>query len=279
MPDVLFSPVLPQREFGSTGLQCSVLGLGTVKIGRNTGVKYPQAFALPSDEAVRNLLAQARESGINLLDTAPAYGHSEERLGQLADCTKGFLICTKVGEEFDGANSHFDFSASHVRHSIERSLQRLQREVLDIVLVHSDGNDDTLILNSDILPTLATLKQQGKLRAFGVSTKTVAGGLLALAHSDGVMATLNLQQQDELPVFARAVELRKGVLVKKALASGHALARTTNQPTTPDDAVQQSLALCLSQAATSSIIIGTINPGHLADNIRMAVQAHTTLPA
>src|SRR5690606_39506858 len=71
------------RPLGNTGLQASPLGLGTVKIGRNQGVKYPSGFDLPDDGQVRDLLALARGLGINLLDTAPAYGTSEERLGPL----------------------------------------------------------------------------------------------------------------------------------------------------------------------------------------------------
>ena len=71
------------RTLGSTGMSLSPLGLGTVKFGRNQGVKYPSHFDLPSDQQIRNLLAQAQDLGINLLDTAPAYGISEERLGPL----------------------------------------------------------------------------------------------------------------------------------------------------------------------------------------------------
>ena len=72
---------LPSRILGSTGLEVSTLGLGTVKFGRNSGVKYPNQFDLPDDEQIRQLLAQASDHGMNLLDTAPAYGSSEERLG------------------------------------------------------------------------------------------------------------------------------------------------------------------------------------------------------
>ncbi|VAX40668.1 Oxidoreductase, aldo/keto reductase family, partial [hydrothermal vent metagenome] len=90
------------RPLGSTGLLVSPLSLGTVKLGRNQAVKYPQPFDLPSDEDARALLCLAADLGINLLDTAPAYGSSEERLGEiLADLPGHFLISTKVGEEFD----------------------------------------------------------------------------------------------------------------------------------------------------------------------------------
>lgn len=71
------------RPLGDTGLIVSPLGLGTVKLGRDQGVKYPNGFTIPDDAAARALLDQARALGINLIDTAPAYGVSEQRLGPL----------------------------------------------------------------------------------------------------------------------------------------------------------------------------------------------------
>ena len=73
---------LIKRQMGSTGIEVSVLGLGTVKIGRDQEVKYPSGFTIPDDDEVRDLLALSQDLGINFIDTAPAYGNSEERLGQ-----------------------------------------------------------------------------------------------------------------------------------------------------------------------------------------------------
>ena len=75
--------MLSRRQLGATGLEVSRLALGTVKFGRNEGVRYPQPFELPSDAQLDTLIGCAAELGVNLLDTAPAYGHSETRLGRL----------------------------------------------------------------------------------------------------------------------------------------------------------------------------------------------------
>ncbi len=143
--------MLPQTQLGKTDIRISRLGLGTVKLGRNQSVKYPESFELPSDVDTRQLLHCARDLGINLLDTAPAYGVSEERLGYLLRGErKEWVICTKAGEEFsrdyesDGS-SNFDFEATALRKSVERSLRRLRTDYLDLVLIHSDGNDEYLI--------------------------------------------------------------------------------------------------------------------------------------
>jgi aryl-alcohol dehydrogenase-like predicted oxidoreductase len=255
------------RALGSTGLQVSALGLGTVKFGRNSGVKYPSHFELPSDASVRHLLAVAAELQINLLDTAPAYGSSEQRLGQLLTNRQRWVLVTKVGEEFDGTQSHFDFSTKHTHHSIERSLQRLRTDYLDLVLIHSDGNDESILQQSDCVATLRDCQQRGLVRAIGMSTKTEAGGLLAAELLDVVMLTYNLQQQDTA-VVARARELGKGVLVKKGLMSGH----VQDSATAPRDLVAESMALIFSNPGNHAMVVGTLSEAHLRSNVEKALQ-------
>ncbi len=126
---------MQKRAFGNTGCWVSPIGLGTVKLGRNQQVKYPHSFEIPDDAAVKKLLHTALELGINVIDTAPAYGSSEERLGQLLPGNRAdWHIVTKVGEEFIDGQSLFNFSPSHIQKSIERSLQRLRTDYLDTVL-------------------------------------------------------------------------------------------------------------------------------------------------
>jgi len=255
---------MQQRRFGSTDIFISPLGLGTVKLGRDRGVKYPQSFVIPDDRSAADLIAVAKELDINLIDTAPAYGNSEERLGRLlAGQRQDWVICTKVGEEFIDGASHFDFSAKHTRLSIERSLQRLRTDYLDIVLVHSDGNDERVINHSDVLATLALCKREGLVRAYGVSTKTVAGGLLAAAETDAVMITYHPEYRDEAAVLEYCAQHGKGVLIKKAFASGHS----------SDPAA--ALQFVLKNSAVNGVIVGTINPEHLRANVAAAIKALT----
>jgi aryl-alcohol dehydrogenase-like predicted oxidoreductase len=249
------------RPLGNTGLQVSALGLGTVKLGRDQVVKYPGSFTIPDERSAAALLAQARDLGINLIDTAPAYGNSEERLGKLlAGQRSDWLICSKVGEEFEAGQSRFDFSPEHTRQSVQRSLRRLDTAVIDIVLVHSDGNDLRIIREMGTLQALEQMKQEGLIRAFGMSSKTVEGGLAAAAVSDVVMLTYNLDSQEELPVLDACASLGVGALIKKALASGH-LAREYPDP------VQASMDLLFAHPATSAAIVGTITPAHLQANV------------
>ena len=255
-------PILPKRPLGSTGLNVSVLGLGTVKFGRNQKIKYP-TFTLPTDAEILRLLDDAQSLGLNLLDTAPAYGHAEERLGQLlvaGQRREQFVIVTKTGEDFADGESTYDFSAEHTRFSVERSLRRLRTDRLDCVLVHCPRQDFETLNNSSVFATLAELKRRGDIRSFGASTYTVAGGMLTLEQADVVMATHSADYTDEEPVIRRAAELGKGVLIKKGLGSGSLASGRV--PRTLEENFQPIFAL----SGVSSLIIGTINPMHLREN-------------
>jgi aryl-alcohol dehydrogenase-like predicted oxidoreductase len=254
---------MQRRLLGATGLEVSVLGLGTVKFGRTEQTKYPAPFALPNDRQLKRLLDTARGLGINLIDTAPAYGTSEERLGTLLPGHRSdWVICTKAGEEFHDARSRHDFSPAHIRSSVERSLRRLRTDYLDAVLLHSNGDDAWILNESGALETLIAMKQDGTIRAVGISHKSVAGGQLGVARCDLVMVTLNLDCQDELEVIHAARTRGVGVLVKKAFSSGHSALDAASR--------RRSLELCLGAAGVSSIVLGTVDVRHLTENGRIA---------
>ena len=252
---------LIKRQLGSTGIEVSVLGLGTVKLGRDQEVKYPNGFTIPNDNEVRDLLSLAKDVGINFIDTAPAYGNSEERLGQLMTNPNDWAIMTKVGEIFENGQSSFDFSAEHTRMSVERSLKRLKRDSLDMVLVHSNGDDMHIINNEGALEELDRLKQKGLIQSYGMSTKTVEGGLWIVENTDVVMATLNLSDDHDVGVIARAAELNKGVIIKKGLQSGHA------DKSAGGGGVEQAFEYIFEHKGVSSVIVGTINAKHLKQNV------------
>lgn len=260
--------MMEKRLVANTGIAVSPLGLGTVKFGRNQGVKYPQDFELPTDREVRELLALAFDLGINLLDTAPAYGLSEARIGKLLpNARHEWVIETKVGERFADGESHFDFSATGTRQSVENSLRLLKTDYLDMVLIHSDGDDVRILREEAVLDTLLTMQQQGWIRTVGISSKTVEGALLAYEFGcDVVMAAYNPVYTDELPVLEAAAAQHKAVLVKKAFASGHLdkLGMSSGNP------VEQALAFIFAQQGVTSVVLGTLNPKHLRDNVAIA---------
>ena len=252
-------------DLGGTGLRVSPLGLGTVKFGRNQGVKYPSGFELPDEDTLARLLELARSLGINLLDTAPAYGESEARLGRLlAGQRDDWVLIGKVGEEFeDGVSSHH-FTPDHFRRSLERSLRRLRTDRIDILLIHSDGSDMAILEDDALMRTMADFRAEGSVAAIGMSTKTAAGGIRTLDLMDVAMATYTVDYRDEQPVLDHAAARGKGVILKKVLSSGHAAD------------VPAAIRFAFAHPGTASAVIGTINPDHLrqvAGFVEAAVRA------
>lgn len=258
--------LLAKRPFGATGSDVSILGLGTVKFGRNKGVKYPdgEGFPLPTDADISSLLDLAVDLGINLLDTAPAYGTSEERLGAIMGARRDrFFLVSKTGEEFDAQTgaSQYIFTAAHTRRSVERSLQRLRTDYLDCVLVHSSRDDLDVLKNSDVVETLQQLKAEGKIRSIGASTYTVAGGTWAVDHCDTVMVAHNRDYTAEADVIAHAAARGKAVLVKKGLASGHIADAA---------ALRENIRFVLQTPGVTSMVFGSLNPANIRQNAAAA---------
>jgi aryl-alcohol dehydrogenase-like predicted oxidoreductase len=249
---------VPLRSLGRTGLSVSRLGFGAFKIGRNEKTKYADSYELPDDESVDRLLNGLLALGINLIDTAPAYGESEQRIGKmLAHRREDFFLSTKVGETFTGGVSTYDFSAAAVRHSIDRSRRNLRTEVLDLVFVHSDGNDREILENTDVVETLVQLKSSGTVRAIGFSGKTVHGARQALDWADAIMVEYHCDDRSHEPLLVEARQRQVGVVVKKGLASGALRA---------GDAIQ----FVLQNPCVDSMIIGSLNLNHIRENVQAA---------
>ena len=252
-----------RRQLGRTGFAVSPIALGTTKLGRNTDVKYPAGFALPSEEEVAALFQSALELGVHLIDTAPAYGDSEARLGALvANHRNKIVLCTKAGEQYIDGRSVYDFSAAAIAASVEASLARLRTDHIDILLLHSDGRDVEILTQTDTLEALARLKQSGKVRAVGISAKTNAGIIEAARSCDIVMAPFSQKETGLAETLAKAHDSGLGVLAIKGLFSGHLQARP-------------AIEFVLNQPFIDALVIGTLNPAHLKAAVEIAENLRT----
>jgi len=244
---------MDRRRLGRTGLNVSAIGFGAFKIGRCEQIKYPHTYELPDEQTVARLLNGVLDLGINLIDTAPAYGASEERIGRaLSHRRREFVLATKVGETFRDGRSSYDFSSAAIRQSVRRSLQNLQTDVIDILLIHSSGEDEKILSETDAVETLHDLRAAGLVRAIGFSGKTVQGAFAALRWADVLMVEYHLDDASHEGVLAEARSGDVGVLVKKGLASGHL---------EPEPAIR----FVLSNPAVASLVLGSLDLAHLRD--------------
>src|SRR5580658_5580438 len=136
---------LPRRPLGRTGLTVPALGLGAGYIGGDL-----------QDRQVEQLLHEALDLGVTLIDTAPSYGASEERIGRLLSSRRGeFVLSTKGGY---GVPEIPDWTAPAITLGIEQALRRLRTERIDVFHLHSCPRE--LLLRDDILSALSRAREQ-----------------------------------------------------------------------------------------------------------------------
>jgi aryl-alcohol dehydrogenase-like predicted oxidoreductase len=252
---------VPLRAVGSTGLQVPPLGFGALKIGRNQGIKYPAEYELPSEDETARLLNGVLDLGCTLIDTAPAYGLSEERIGRhLAHRRGEFVLSTKVGETFAEGTSTYDFTAAGARASLERSRERLRSDVLDVVFIHSPGDDRRVLEETDVVAVLREYRDRGVIRAIGLSGKTIDGARLAMAWADALMIEFHRRDTSHHAVIEEARQRNIAVFVKKGLASGSI---------PPAEAIP----FILEQPGVTSLIAGGLNLDHFRANLATACAA------
>lgn len=246
------------RPLGRTGLHISPLGFGAFKIGRNEKIKYPRPYDLPDEASVARLLDGVLALGITHIDTAPAYGVSEERIGRCLSARRSeFVLSTKVGEVFEGGQSRYEFGSEAIRTSVARSLSRLRTDALDVVLLHAPADDVRVLQETPAVETLQGLKAAGDVRAIGLSGKTAAAARLALDWADVLMVEYHVTDPSHAELIAEAAARGVGVLVKKGLAAGHLPAA-------------QAIPFVLNTWGVSGLVVGGLSLEHLAENVRIA---------
>jgi aryl-alcohol dehydrogenase-like predicted oxidoreductase len=242
---------------GSTGLFAAPVGLGTVKLGRRTGVNYPVDFDLPTDAEVAKLLDRALDLGVNLFDTAPAYGSSERRLAPFVKTHRGeIVLATKCGETFEGGASRWDYRRPALERQIAQSLNRLGTDHVDLLFLHVNNSEVEVLTKTDAVATLLDAKRRGQTRAIGISAKTNAGILGAIGVLDAVMAPFSRPEQSLGLALESAHDAGLAVLAIKSLEQGRAV--------DPGAAI----AWVTTRVFIDAVVLGTLNPHHLATAVK-----------
>jgi aryl-alcohol dehydrogenase-like predicted oxidoreductase len=210
------------RNLGNTGIQISEIGFGAWGIGGVT--PGPSSYGPTDDNISRKALSCALDNGVTFYDTSNAYGdgHSERLIGSVFCKTRErVIITTKVGLIKYGVP--LDFSTQTITSSLNSSLERLKTDYVDLLMLHNPP-EEVIESGEEILNCLNRLKDEGKIRAIGVSAQTPAHGLLAIKHLRPVALQINFNMLDwravECGLIDLAQETKTSLIARTPLCFG-----------------------------------------------------------
>jgi aryl-alcohol dehydrogenase-like predicted oxidoreductase len=195
--------MMQYRNLGNSGLKVSQLTLGTMNFDGEGFFNI--AGALDLKQAAR-LVDMAADAGVNLFDTSNAYtrGQSEAALGEILKTRSSqLLVQTKVRFAMGSGPNEQGLSRFHIIHECEASLKRLQRDHIDILLLHEwDGQTPI----EETMQALEMLVRQGKVRYIGCSNFSGWHIMKALMAADRAGGARLVTQQIHYTIEAREAE-------------------------------------------------------------------------
>jgi aryl-alcohol dehydrogenase-like predicted oxidoreductase len=202
-------------------LNVSLMGLGTggpSQLGQKSGVGEADAH---------RVVHEALDLGINLIDTAAAYGDSERILGRALDgvARDRYVLCTKSSDTIGGGDQIRPRTGQELRASVEESLRRLQTDAIDVFQLHAVLPETYDHARDELVPVMKDLQAEGKIRYLGITesfAKDHHREVLRRAMEDGLFDTILvgynvLTPGPETDVLPLAEQTDTGVLVMCAV--------------------------------------------------------------
>lgn len=208
------------RRLGKTGLQVSVVGVGTWQFGGGWGKTFDQAEASA-------ILHRARELGVNLVDTAECYGDhlSESLIGHaLGGQRQHWIIATKFGHNHGNQlPPDENYKPAQVLLQLEASLRALRTDYIDIYQLHSGTREQ--FMNDELWTMLNKQVEAGKIRFLGNSIgnpNMLAQVQESTRYGISVIQTIYnaVKRKAEETVFPVARQQDLGIIARVPLASG-----------------------------------------------------------
>jgi aryl-alcohol dehydrogenase-like predicted oxidoreductase len=214
------------RQLGASGLRVSTITLGTMGFG---GTGWASPVGQIDVEGARRQIGQARDAGVNLIDTADVYsdGLSEEIIGKALGAGRDeMLLATKVRMAMGDGPNDAGLSRHHIIRGAEASLRRLATDYIDLYQVHEWDGQTPL---EETLAALDHLVTSGKVRYIGASNYAGWHLMKALATSErhdyarfvSQQIYYSLQNRDaESELVPVAIDQGLGILIWSPLAGG-----------------------------------------------------------
>jgi hypothetical protein len=277
------------KRLGKTYLKVGRLGIGLSEVGFN--------LEMADVDQVRDVINQALDNGVNFLDTAACYGISEELLGVVAsDRRDEYVLATKAGH-FLPRDEGEDWTYDLIISSIDRSLELMKTDHVDIVQLHSCKVE--VLERGDVIRALQDAKAAGKTRYIGYSGDNenakwaVTSGLF-----DTLQTSFNLVDQNARTNLFEDVEARDmGLIIKRPIGNAVWGAPADPKPYShlsdyteeyfrragvmsadgpladdPEDRIRLALGFTFAHPEVDVTIVGTQRPQHMKSNLEMVSQ-------
>ncbi|WP_034950129.1 aldo/keto reductase [Erwinia oleae] len=206
------------KQLGRTGLFVSELCLGTMTLGGNADAGMWSSIGAVQQDEANQLVARALTGGINFIDTADIYsfGQSERITGialkELGVARSDIILATKTGGVMGPGPNAQGASRGHIMDSVQRSLERLQVDHIDLYQIHAS---DPVTPVEETLRALDDLTRQGLVRYVGVSNWSAGKLGKALGLSEALCAIRFETLQAYYSIAGRDVERELVPLVRE----------------------------------------------------------------
>ena len=282
---------MKHRILGRTGLSVSVLGLGTVGLGLDYGIRAPGNYRRVDDVNAIRVVHAALDAGINFIDTARGYGESERVVGNaLRGRRDGVVLATKFQTQPEGGTV---LRGAQLRQffigTLETSLRHLQTDFVDIWQIH---NVDEAVLESidDVAAAFDEARRSGKVRWVGGTIYGDTLPFLALETClfDMVQVPYSvLDQRLADCFFPKAAEHTIGIVSRSTLLKGALTEKAEHLPDRLEplrirsrefrrllaeskaglSPPQAAIAFALAEPHINTVLIGVRSEAELKDNL------------
>ena len=286
------SKALPTAVLGRTGLEVTRLSFGAMEI-RGSRIWDGRPV---TDRQAETILNAVLDEGINFIDTANDYGSSEEFIGKyIAHRRKEFYIATKCGctvvrkDENTDDTPHL-WTRDNLFRGLEESLQRMKTDYIDIMQLHNPPVDVTE--QNHLVDALKEMQQQGKVRFISISTTLPhLPAYLEWGEFASFQIPYSALEREHEEWISRAATAGIGTIIRGGVARGEVGVGLGNEDRWKKfeqaglDELRQPgesrtaflLRFTLSHPDAQTIIVGTLYPEHLQENIAAVQQG--PLPA
>ena len=282
---------LPTAVLGRTGLKVTRLGFGAMEV---RGSRIWGGRPVTGEQA-RTILNAVLDQGINFIDTANDYGRSEEFIGEYIAHRRGeYILATKCGCTVVRRDEHTDdtphvWTRENLFRGLHESLKRMKTDYVDIMQLHNPPVEETE--KGGLVEVLKEMREQGKVRWISISTTLPhLPTYLKWSVFDTFQIPYSALERDHEDWITRSAQAGTGIIIRGGVARGEPgvglgsserwerfeQAKLDELCAPGEKRTSFLLRFTLTHPHADTIIVGTLYPEHLQENLEAVLRGPLT---